>query len=278
MHDVQYEYEYVYVKIGYYLNKHPVRCAPTEKIKFPVERCAFPAHRAVRKVRSHLMFLDTLSVEKCVSHTGLTPTQFMFLFEKYCGARTPIRSQQALYWLFCYFKSYPIKRAAFNYGAFMWGRSIDILKKRAAYLASCIDELAPIWSERNELTNRLPMNFAPGVIGSIDSFPIRICRPADYLWQRAHYNGKFKSHTVKVQCVTNHAGSIMWYSGPHVGVRNDYELFTSNLPPLGDGEVLLGDKGYCGESMSHIIITPIKNKRGHTLTPEAIEYNINHAK
>lgn len=224
------------------------------------------------------MFLDSISPDKCVAHTGLTTIQFLFLFEKYCGPATPIKTQQALYWLFCYFKSYPIQRATFNYGSALFGRSVETLKKRATYLASRVNEIDPIWSERNELTNRLPFNFAPGVIGSIDSFPIRICRPSDSLWQRANYNGKFKSHTVKVQCVTNHAGSIMWYSGPHVGVRNDYDLFATHLPPLGEGEKVLGDKGYCGQSMAHIIITPIKNKQGHTLTREAIEYNIIHAK
>lgn len=224
------------------------------------------------------MFIDSLTPEKCSAQTGLTRLQFLYVFNTYCGLGTEIPTQQALYWLFCYFKSYPIKRAAFNYTTSIWGRSIDVLKKRAAYLASAVNEIAPLWRDRNSLANRIPHHFANGVIGSIDSFPIRICRPKDSLWQRANYNGKFKTHTVKVQCVTNHAGSIIWYSGPHAGVRNDYELLTSHTPPLGEGEKLLGDKGYCGESMSHLIITPIKNKKGHALTQEAIEFNITHSR
>lgn len=217
-----------------------------------------------------------------MAHTGLTRLQFLHIFYKYCGEETPIPLQQHLYYLFCFFKAYPIKRAIFNYQSARLherdGRSLATLKRRAAYLASRVDEIAPLWRARHELSNRLPLFFANGVSGSIDSFPIRVSRPSNFLWQRSLYNGKYKAHTVKVQAIVNHSGCIIWYSGPHVGVVNDYELFNCHTPPLMQGEMLLGDKGYCGESNSHFLITPIKNKRYHELTNDAVQYNINHAR
>lgn len=228
------------------------------------------------------MFIDTFSEEKCLAHTGLTRQQFVHIFTKYCGIDTPIPTQKALYYLLCFFKAYPIKRAVFNYHTVRMnareGRSLSTLKKRARYLATHVNELQPLWNARHHLSNRLPLHFAYGVSGSIDTFPIRVSRPVNSVWQRSLYNGKFKTHTVKIQAIVNHAGCIIWFSGPHVGVTNDYELFSRVTPPLLNGEMLLADKGYCGESNSNFLITPIKNKRGHELTSAAVEYNICHAR
>ena len=65
------------------------------------------------------------------------------------------------------------------------------------HLATVIDEMLPAWNSRFEADNRLPHVFDEAVTGSVDTFPIEICRPSDGS-QREYFNGKYKKHVVKV--------------------------------------------------------------------------------
>jgi hypothetical protein len=49
--------------------------------------------------------------EEIVAMTGLTSDTFDVLYDKYCGAGTPICKPVYLWWLFQYLKLYPISRA-----------------------------------------------------------------------------------------------------------------------------------------------------------------------
>lgn len=42
--------------------------------------------------------------------TGITQDTFQHIFERYCGKGTPIPKQRYLFWLFQYYKMYPIER------------------------------------------------------------------------------------------------------------------------------------------------------------------------
>jgi hypothetical protein len=139
-----------------------------------------------------------------------------------------------------------------------------------------IEELQQSWEARNSESNKLP-HFPASIVGSIDSVPIYVLRPRKKNWQRHLYNGKYKAHVVKVrtyffksqkifilififclklivdlnflfllkiQAVCDHSGTIIWYSGPHLGTPSDIALFEENRPPLSPNEQLLADKAY----------------------------------
>ena len=100
----------------------------------------------------------------------------------------------------------------------------------------------------------------------------RVFRPRNSDWQSNLYNGKYKRHVVKIQAVTDHLGTLMWYSGPHIGTSSDIEVYRLNRPPLLDREELLGDKAYQGER--NTLIVPFKKRKGQSrLTPVRYAFN-----
>jgi hypothetical protein len=42
--------------------------------------------------------------------TGITQDTFEYLYDRYCGKGTPISKPKYLFWLFQYYKMYPIER------------------------------------------------------------------------------------------------------------------------------------------------------------------------
>lgn len=71
------------------------------------------------------------------------------------------------------------------------------------YLAGVINELDVAWANRLSPENILPHGFDAHVTGSVDSFPIEICRPADGVKQSLFYSGKYAKHVVKVSTHNN---------------------------------------------------------------------------
>jgi len=57
-----------------------------------------------------MQFLAAYSAEEVVALTGLTLQTFAIIWRKYCGPSTPIKRPQQLFWLFQYYKLYPISR------------------------------------------------------------------------------------------------------------------------------------------------------------------------
>ena len=56
-------------------------------------------------------FIESYSDEEIRSLTGLTLEILVAIFDKYCGKGTPISKPIYLWWLFVYYKIYPIVRA-----------------------------------------------------------------------------------------------------------------------------------------------------------------------
>ena len=63
---------------------------------------------------------------------------------------------------------------------------------------------------------------------------------------------------LKVQAVCDHSGTIMWYSGPHIGTTHDVQIFRQSSPPLYNGESVLGDLAYIGGGDE--VIVPFKKR------------------
>lgn len=71
-------------------------------------------------------------------------------------------------------------------------------------------------------------------------------------------------------------GNIIYYSGPHLGVTSDINVFRENCPWLAPGERLLADKAYYGEP--DYLIVPYKKRHGQArLTGRRHDFNNVHA-
>ena len=247
------------------------------------------------------LFLNKWSDSKFIGATGLRKCVFAYLFCRYCGLQTPVKTFRMLYDLFVYFKLYPVTRAFHTtFKHYCQGWFLSQIHHHASYLASVIDELSSPWNARAFIYNRLPQPFDVGIVGCIDTFPIYVSRPANAAWQSHLYNGKYKGHVVKVtstffycipschsfscslcvcvclvvlqiQAVCDHSGCIIWFSGPHIGTTSDIKLYQQFTPPLVPGERLLGDKAYV--SRLHSLIAPIKRLPHRSLTNDQKDYN-----
>ena len=56
-------------------------------------------------------FLTQFSEEEIVALTGISSNTFNLIWAKYCGRDTPIRRPVYLWWLFQFYKLYPVARA-----------------------------------------------------------------------------------------------------------------------------------------------------------------------
>jgi len=210
---------------------------------------------------------------------GLDRGTFDFIYNKYC-INSIINSPTKLLFLFTYYKLYPVTRAwtaIYGDAAKNPGWLLSEIRKWEDYLANAMNEIQSAWDARRDEENRIPHVFPPNVVGSVDTFPILVVRPSDPTWQRYLYNGKYKHHVVKIQAISDHRGNIIWYSGPHIGVTSDINLFRTFTPPLDAGEMLLGDKAYCDASMSGVLLAPYKKRRGQAALSEGrAAYNLVH--
>jgi hypothetical protein len=110
----------------------------------------------------------------------------------------------------------------------------------------------------------------------VDTFPIYINRPEKH--QELFYNGKYKSHVLKVQVFCDNRASIVGFSGPHVGCTHDLSIFYDNRPMINTNETILGDKAYCGRVAKQLgIIAPFKKPPNRQLSEEQIVFNGIHA-
>lgn len=56
-------------------------------------------------------FLSQFKEEEIVALSGISSATFHKIWSKYCGRSTPIRRPIYLWWLFLYYKIYPVSRA-----------------------------------------------------------------------------------------------------------------------------------------------------------------------
>lgn len=193
--------------------------------------------------------------------SGIQKEVFIRLYSKYCGYNTIIRKPIQLFEVFIFLKLYPTQLAqpiVFNNIVYYRRQYHRLIKRRVLFLAAVINEVDQTWNRRFEEPNALPHVFDRTVTGCLDSFPIHVNRPVTSNWQKLMYNGKYKGHVMKVQAICDHHGSIVWYSGPHIGSIHDIKLWNLYGPRLSLGEKLLADKGYISSRNPELIV-PYKN-------------------
>lgn len=106
------------------------------------------------------------------------------------------------------------------------------------------------------------------LIGSVDVTRCRINKPQYQPWQ--YWSGKDKFYALKYEVVVSTKPKrIIWVNGPYKGAFSDISIFRHRLsfivPPT---KLLLGDKGYIGESSR--ILAPYK---GSNLTADQRRLN-----
>jgi len=118
----------------------------------------------------------------------------------------------------------------------------------------------------------------PDLLAIVDATEQRIERPQDQVVQKAHYSGKKKAHTRKVQIVVNEQGYIRDVSDSVPGSHHDRKLLpeTKVYDQLPLHIPMMGDSGYQGAQKDREAILfelPYRASRWHPLTAGEKAYN-----
>lgn len=88
--------------------------------------------------------LNNLADHQLEALCGLHRSTFIHIYRTYCGLNTVIRTQLHLVRIFAFMKHYPNDRSTHTY----YGASYRSIKRGIVYLASVMNELAPVWNQR----------------------------------------------------------------------------------------------------------------------------------
>lgn len=164
--------------------------------------------------------------------------------------------------LLCYYRSYGklcYHAAVGNFDRRNWVRSLMSIQE-SLYSALNDRFITYFWNRRFEDENKLPLPwfFGDRTTLIVDTFPIYINRPS--FEQSVFYNGKYGSHVLKYQIVTDNRGFIVSYSGPHVGTVADVTIWRRRKPKIEPSERVLADKAYIGGGSEFICQFKKKNR------------------
>lgn len=174
----------------------------------------------------------------------------------------------------------------------IFGRSKSAMEerihRRLLALSSEMRGVIPqMWDQRHTVDSPCERYFEGNVIGSVDTFPIRVYRPKNREFDRATHQPKYKAPVIKIQVVVGHTGLPIFISGPHLGVRGDIAIWRQYGPKpqdprkpadpsaLGPDERILGDKAYVDRRQHHLI-APFKAYRNHPLRESQEDFNTIH--
>jgi len=140
-------------------------------------------------------------------------------------------------------------------------------------LADIYDEIH--WDDRLNQFNHIPY-FPPSLTGIVDTLPVYVQQPSNSTLKRLLYNPKYGGTVYKLQLGIDFLGRIILFTGPHLGVQYDGDIWksTSAFHPTRIGELLLGDGHYIQE---HDVLSPHKKPPGGMLTFEEEFYNAAHS-
>ena len=70
---------------------------------------------------------------------------------------------------------------------------------------------------------------------------------------------------------------MIWFTGPHIGVRHDSKLFETHPPPLENGEQWLADLAYVKHGRLKTCVCAYKKQPGKQLTKQQSAFNVMHS-
>jgi hypothetical protein len=182
-----------------------------------------------------------------------------------------------LLWL----RQYPIfsfLQAIFN----VHQRSIQqIVKKTLKALGSYLKGEIQ-WSSDKEF-EELKENFAffqnsgfEDIVCVVDGSEIRVSRPSKEPYQRKHYSGKKKQHSVNIMFICNLAGEILYYSSAIDGAHDQRDWNSLGLQRLFEGKNygIMGDGGFFfNHKADSVEIKGVKPFTGQDLNDEQKKFN-----
>ncbi len=156
------------------------------------------------------------------------------------------------------------------------------MQKIESRVRSCV----PIPQKMYKITKRLRTpeeveKYFPGFLSFIDCTEHQIPRPENKTRRNAHYSGKKKRHTVKIQLMVNNQGIIIHKIGHKKGKRHDYDIYKNNPPVTPNQVVNVFDLGYLGvekDFPGQKSSMPNKKKPNAQLSKDEKEYNQNHSR
>ena len=112
-------------------------------------------------------------------------------------------------------------------------------------LANIISEID--YDRRLDLYNHAPL-FKYYVTALVDTLPIYVPHPSSFAMRKLLYQPKYKACVFKMQLGVNFLGQIVLWTGPHLGVTSDKEIWESTWAehPFFSWEWWLADLGYVG--------------------------------
>lgn len=203
-----------------------------------------------------------------------------------------------LWHLFLHFKLYPRFRQTSTIEGVPLITAFDRLERDTAALARSMGRIiGASWSQRHQIHQRprdVDAAFGPDILGSLDTMPVYINRPACPILRRATYSGKYKECVLKVQLACTFTGIPVFMSGPHLGASADITILRQNFPyaigarlpqscgwlsfvgPRASGDRWLADKAYRSVDVDDMI-TPFKKPKGGELTDGQEAFNKVHS-
>jgi len=128
-----------------------------------------------------------------------------------------------------------------------------------------------------KLKNRKALLEQPVKVILIDVTEQPIERPTR--GQKEYYSGKKKRHTIKTQLLVCLTTLTILGLRCEKGSVHDFRILKKNRPLLHPDTIKLGDSGYQGiQKLFSNAFTPVKKKKGKSLTKEEKTYNRNLAK
>src|SRR5262245_57327569 len=121
---------------------------------------------------------------------GVSRVQFHWVFGRYCGLHTPIRTPFKLFRLLYWLRHYPTELPLCVLFHIPRRRNFSKwLKRSVTYLGAVIrDVVADNWERRHAVANPASWFWPGPCLGAIDTMPIYVRRPRSHQFGRFLYN------------------------------------------------------------------------------------------
>lgn len=146
-----------------------------------------------------------------------------------------------------------------------------------SYACKIYHQICDILVKVLKLKNRKALLEQPVKVILIDVTEQPIERPTR--GQKEYYSGKKKRHTIKTQLLVCLSTLTILTVCCQKGSVHDFRILKENRPLLHPDTIKLGDSGYQGiQKLFANSFSPVKKKKGKSLTKDEKEYNRNLAK
>jgi len=157
--------------------------------------------------------------------TGYEETTLEYLWIKYCGQTTIIKTPLDLYRILKYIHRYPTYRQVYDVLQISDFTFHQKYLPMFEYLSLALNEIQ--WEDRLSVWNHVP-HFPYLVTSMWDTLPIYVLHPVNSLLRKALWNGKYGTTVYKYLLGIDFLGRIVCEDGLFLGTEYDGHLFFRN--------------------------------------------------